>query len=239
MTESSAKPVVASGSKSSTMEVNTAAPAAATVDQELLGTSMATADVGKEVAVHPLSPHSAEELAEGSYPPGESVHEEMVLDSPQVAAPDVSAPSSFTEAMACEPAGTTGQKRKTEAGTMPPQVTKRRRSPNGALLLAWLLLSRLKKKTCLGLCSFKATLTKFLRRTKLLGFILHLATRSMQSLSWVSRLFPYSPNLEYTVAASVCPVPMESPSAGLPVFWALWRDRMCRVHTKIHEPRFR
>jgi len=47
VTESFAKPVVASGSKSSTTEVNTAAPAAATMDQELPGTSTAAAEVGR------------------------------------------------------------------------------------------------------------------------------------------------------------------------------------------------
>jgi len=33
----------------------------------------------------------------------------------------------------------------------------------------------------------------------------------------------------YAMAASVCPVPTESPSADLPDCWTLWRDRMDRV----------
>ena len=126
-TETSAKPVVASGSKSSTTEVNTAASAAATLGQELPGTSTAAADADRGVAGHPLSPYLEEELTEGSYPPSESADEEMVLDSPREAAPDVSAPSSSAKAAARGPAGTTGQKRKTESGPTPPQATKKKK----------------------------------------------------------------------------------------------------------------
>jgi len=76
-----------------------------------------------------------------------------------------------------------------------------------------------------------ATPTKFLWRTKLLGFVLHLAIGSMQSSTRMPRLSPDSPNLMYEIemAASVCPVPTQSPSDGLPVCLALWRDRMGRV----------
>ena len=73
-----------------------------------------------------------EELTEGSYPPSESADEEMALDSPRQVAADVSARSSSAEAAAREPAGTTGQKRKTESGPTPPQATKKKKSKRGS-----------------------------------------------------------------------------------------------------------
>jgi len=117
-------PVVASGSKSSTTEVNAAASAAATMDQELSGTSRLL------LTLRGGDGHSLEEeLTEDSYPPSESADEEIMLDSPRGAAPDVSAPSSLAEATARGAAGTTGQKRETDARPTPPQVTKKNKKP--------------------------------------------------------------------------------------------------------------